>query len=95
MLIKGEQFVAKKLVDMGNGRGPVPLPEAVRLLSADLVRMKWMEYFAKAFFARGEWEGTELSCEFVHSHCSSEWEPLTMFSSLPSLGWVSHQALHR
>ena len=62
MIINGEQFVAKKLVDTGNGRGHVPLPEAVRFLSADLVRLKRMEYFAKAFFTRGVQEGAELTC---------------------------------
>ena len=62
MIIKGKQFVAKKLVDTRNGRGCVSLPEAVRLLSADLVRLKRMEYFAKAFFARGEQEGADLTC---------------------------------
>ncbi|KAN0111405.1 hypothetical protein V8E52_008561 [Russula decolorans] len=54
-------FVAKKLIDTGNGRGHVPLPEAVRFLSADLVRLKRMEYFSKAFFTRGEREGAELT----------------------------------
>ncbi|KAN0109248.1 Protein kinase-like domain containing protein [Russula decolorans] len=61
IIIAGEQFVAKKLIDTGNGRGHVPLPEAVRFLSADLVRLKRMEYFSKAFFTRGEREGAELT----------------------------------
>lgn len=61
MIIEGDQFVAKKLIDTGNGRGHVSLPEAVRFLSADLVRLKRMEYFAKAFFTRGEREGAELT----------------------------------
>jgi hypothetical protein len=51
MIIGGEQFVAKKLVDVVNGHGNAPLLEAVWLLSADLVQLKWMDYFAKAFFA--------------------------------------------
>ena len=53
MIIEGERFVAKKLVDIGKGRRSVPLPEAVRHLSADLVRLKGMEYFAKGFFCVG------------------------------------------
>ena len=62
MIIEGEWFVAKKVVDIGNGHGNVPLPEAVWLLSADLVWLKWMDYFAKAFFAHSEQEGAELTC---------------------------------
>ena len=62
MIIKGEQFVAKKLVDTRNDCGCVPLPEAVWVLSADLVWLKWMEYFVKAFCAQGEQEGAELTC---------------------------------
>ena len=60
MIIEGDQFVAKKLIDTGNGHGHVSLPEAVQFLSADLVRLKRMEYFAKAFFTWGEWEGAKL-----------------------------------
>jgi len=73
MIIKGEQFVAKKLIDTGNGRGHVPLPEAVQFLSADLIRLKRMEYFAKAFFTRGEREGAELTCTIflVTMYCTS------------------------
>ena len=65
MIIKGEQFVAKKLVDTGNGQGHVPLPEAVLLLSVDLVQLRQMEYFAKVFFTWGEQEGAELTCEMI------------------------------
>jgi hypothetical protein len=64
MIIGGEEFVAKKLVDTGNGRGHVPLPEAVWLLSVNLVRLKRMVYFAKAFFICGEQEGAKLTCMF-------------------------------
>ena len=60
MIIEGDQFVAKKLVNTGNGRGHVSLPEAVQFLSADLIRLKRMEYFAKAFFTWGGQEGAEL-----------------------------------
>ena len=62
MIIEGKQFVAKKLVDVENGHGNVPLPEAVWLLSADLVQLKQMDYFAKAFFACSEQEGAESTC---------------------------------
>jgi hypothetical protein len=62
MIIEGKRFVAKKVVDIGNGCGNVPLPEAVWLLSADLVWLKQMDYFAKAFFVCGEREGAELTC---------------------------------
>lgn len=93
MIIKGEQFVAKKLIDTGNGRGHVPLPEAVQFLSADLVRLKRMEYFAKEFFTRGEQEGAELTCIVFlityYAECL-----LTMVCRLPSLKRLSHQDLH-
>jgi hypothetical protein len=69
MIIEGGQFVAKELVDTGNGRGNVSLPEAVRFLSADLARLKRMEYFAKAFFIRAEQEGAELTCAILLLFC--------------------------
>ena len=93
MIIEGERFVAKKLVDIGKGRGSVPLPEAVRLLSADLVRLKRMEYFAKGFFARGEQEGAELTCTFFLFVYTLH--PLMTACSLPSLRWLSHQDLYK
>jgi hypothetical protein len=62
MIIAGEEFVAKALVDVGRGHGDVSLDESVRFLSADLVRLKRMEYFAKAFFARVAQEGAETTC---------------------------------
>ena len=65
MIIKGEQFVVKKLVDMGNGCRSVALPEPVHLLSTDLVWLMWMDYVAKAFFAWGEQERAELTCSVV------------------------------
>ena len=37
----------------------------MRLLSADLIRLKRMENFSKDFFARGEQEGVELTCMIV------------------------------
>jgi|SRR5882724_1805418 len=65
MIIKGEQIFAKKLMDTVNGHGCVPLLEAVWLLSMDLVWLRQMEYFVKAFFAWGEQEGTELTCDII------------------------------
>ena len=50
------------LVDIGHGHGNVSLQGATRLLSADLVRLKRMEFFAKAFFARVAQEGAEITC---------------------------------
>ena len=37
-------------------------PLQVWLLSADLVQLKWMDYFSKAFFACNEQESAELTC---------------------------------
>jgi hypothetical protein len=52
MIIDGKEFVAKALVDVRCGCGDVSLEEAVRFLSVDLMCLKRMEFFAKAFFAR-------------------------------------------
>jgi hypothetical protein len=62
MIIGGEEFVAKALVDVGCGHGDVSLDEAVQLLSADLVCLKQMEFFAKAFFACVAQEGADITC---------------------------------
>lgn len=62
MIIAGEEFVAKVLVDVGYGHGDVLLDEAVRLLLVDLVYLKQMEFFAKAFFAHVAQEGAEITC---------------------------------
>ena len=62
MIIGGEEFVAKALVDVGRGHGDVSLDEAVQFLSADLVHLKRMEFFAKAFFAHIAQEGAETTC---------------------------------
>lgn len=64
MIIAGEEFVAKALVDVGRGHGDVSLDEAVQFLSADLVRLKRMEYFSKAFVSRVAQEGAETTCVF-------------------------------
>jgi len=62
MIIAGKEFVAKVLVDVGRGHGDVSSDEAVQLLSADLVHLKQMESFAKAFFACMAQEGAEITC---------------------------------
>jgi hypothetical protein len=62
MIIAGEEFIAKELVDVGRGHGDVTLDEAVQFLSADLVRLKRMDFFAKDFFARVAQEGAETTC---------------------------------
>jgi len=48
-------------VDVGRGHGDVTLDEAVQFLSADLVRLKRMDFFAKDFFARVAQEGAETT----------------------------------
>jgi hypothetical protein len=92
----GRAVCCQKLIDTGNGRGHVPLPEAVRFLSADLVRLKRMEYFSKAFFTRGEREGAELTCMIflvTYNLNIKAVHLLTMVCRLPSLRWLSHQGL--
>jgi len=62
MIIDNEEFVAKALVDVGHGRGDVTLQEQVRLLSADLVHLKRMDFFAKSFFAHVAQEDAKITC---------------------------------
>jgi hypothetical protein len=44
--------------------------DAVRFLSADLIRLKRMEHFVNAFFTRGEREGAELTCMIFFITCN-------------------------
>ena len=45
-----ESFVAKKLVNIGGGRSEeLPLSKTISVLTADLIRIKRMAYFADKF----------------------------------------------
>jgi hypothetical protein len=62
MIIGGQEYVAKKLVDAGMGFGEVSVDEASRLLTSDLIRLKRMAYFAQAFSTHAGREGAEIKC---------------------------------
>lgn len=48
--IDGCQYAAKKLINVGKGLGVnIDITTSVRVLSADLIRLKRMDYFAKRF----------------------------------------------
>ena len=55
------EYVAKKLVDAGQGRGKVTLDEATDLLTSDLIRLKRMVAFTSTFMARVIRMGAEIS----------------------------------
>ena len=71
LIINGEQFVAKKLVDTRKGCGNLSLPEEVRFLSANLVQLKRMDHFLKAFLLRAERESAEITCAITFFFFSS------------------------
>jgi hypothetical protein len=47
--IDNQDYVAKQLVDIGEGRSGVTVWDAASLLMADLIRLKRMEHFATLF----------------------------------------------
>ena len=48
--IDGKEYAAKKLVNIGNGRSNcIPISDAIENLTADLIRLKRMAYFASRF----------------------------------------------
>ncbi|KAH7904525.1 kinase-like domain-containing protein [Hygrophoropsis aurantiaca] len=61
LLIDNKPYVAKKLIDVGRGREDVTLEESLQFLTADLIRLKRMEYFASLFIKRAEQEGAEIA----------------------------------
>lgn len=55
------EYVAKKLVNSGQGCGKVTLDKANELLTSDLIRLKLMASFAATFMARAIRAGAEIS----------------------------------
>jgi hypothetical protein len=69
LVIGGMEYVAKKLVNSGQGCGKVTLEKANDLLTSDLIRLKRMAVFADTFVAHAIRAGAEIlgmSC-FDHS----------------------------
>ena len=59
-----DAFVAKKLVNVGGGRSnSIPISEAVNLLTADLIRLKRMAYFASKFQLAALDQGIDIAGE--------------------------------
>jgi hypothetical protein len=61
LVIGGMEYVAKKLVNSGQGSEKVTLDKANHLLTSDLIRLKRMAAFADTFMARAIREGAEIS----------------------------------
>ncbi|KDQ58251.1 hypothetical protein JAAARDRAFT_193673 [Jaapia argillacea MUCL 33604] len=59
--IKDEEFVAKKLVNIGEDSEDITTEKAAKLLVADLVHLKRMAYFAKVFFSLAGRLGVEMA----------------------------------
>jgi hypothetical protein len=62
LIIGDEEYVAKKIVDAGHGRGNVSVDEECCLLEAELIRLKRMDTFAKAFFVMVTQRSAEITC---------------------------------
>ena len=62
-----ESFVAKKLVNIGSGRSEeLPLSKAISVLTADLIRIKRMAYFADKFKAVADDQQTHIAGKMRH-----------------------------
>ena len=59
--IHGKEYVAKKLVDIGEGPGEVPIHRAAALLIADLIRLKRMEHFGNQFKSLAIQQGIQIT----------------------------------
>ena len=57
-----QSYVAKKLVNVGGGRSEdILLPKAVSVLTADLIRLKRMAYFADQFKELARDQGVDIA----------------------------------
>ncbi|KAF9496051.1 hypothetical protein BDN71DRAFT_1430551 [Pleurotus eryngii] len=63
LVIGQDRFVAKKLVDIGDGSvlDGVPLEVATKYLTAEIIRLARMQLFVKQFFACAKHEGGEVA----------------------------------
>lgn len=74
--VDGNTYVAKKLVNAGSGRSDcVPISDATNLLTADLIRLKRMAYFASKFKSATLDQGIDVAGEaylysLANAHCS-------------------------
>lgn len=66
MTIAGRPFIAKKLVNIGDGltTGRVEPDVASKYLTTDLIRLTQMRYFTNLFIKYADERGVELAREF-------------------------------
>lgn len=57
--------MAKKLFDVGQGRGQLTIQDACKFLTADLIRLKRLSYFETKFTQRVIQEGVDTAGKFV------------------------------
>ena len=69
--IGNKAYIAKKLVNIGGGRSEdIPLSQAVRVLTADLIRLKRMAYFADGFKTLANEQGIDIAGKrHIHLSC--------------------------
>ena len=66
-MIEDKAYVAKKLVNAGEGRSAdIPLSKASSILTADLIRIKRMAYFADKFKAAAYDQGVDIAGKILH-----------------------------
>ena len=64
-----QSYVAKKLVNVGGGRSEdIPLSNAVNVLTADLIRIKRMAYFAEKFKTLASDRGVPIAGKICRLH---------------------------
>lgn len=89
--IDGKSFVAKKLVNIGNGCEDIDPALATKYLTADLICLYRMSAFTQLFFQHARNEGAEVAgvllCLF--NFCRI----LNLTDRFPSIRWIHDQAL--
>ncbi|KAG0692692.1 kinase-like domain-containing protein [Suillus ampliporus] len=61
LIIENQEYVAKKLFDVGQGRGQLTIQDACKFLTADLIRLKRLSYFETKFTQRVIQEGVDTA----------------------------------
>ncbi|KAG1782532.1 kinase-like domain-containing protein [Suillus placidus] len=61
LIIENQEYVAKKLFDVGQGRGQLTIQDACKFLTADLIRLKRLSYFETKFTQQVIQEGVDAA----------------------------------